>query len=365
MKIKNLIVLLAACGLVFALEPAGSTVRNVILCIGDGMGLAQVSAARIRVLGALGRLTMESMPITAVVTTCSADKLITDSGAAATALATGYKTRNGMIAVAPDNTKLRTILEACQAKGLSAGLVATSSITHATPAAFGSHSSSRGDEAGIAGQLLGNRIDDLLAGGRMFFLPDTITGSSRSDHRNLIDEATAAGYQYLSNRRELDQATAGRFLGLFQTGELTGDSLEPTLAEMTAAAIRTLRQDKDGFFLMVEGSQIDWGGHSNDIDAVIQEVVQFDAAVKACLEFASDDGHTLVVVTADHETGGLSIIAGFLNGDSLRVGWQSTDHTATQVPLYAYGPQAVRFTGALDNTDIPKKIALILGIPGF
>lgn len=365
MKTKTLIVLLAAISLVFALDPASSAVRNVILCIGDGMGLAHITAARIRTLGPAGRLTIESMPITGLVTTCSADKLITDSGAAATALATGHKTKNGMIAVAPDGTKLRTILEACQAKGLSAGLVATSSITHATPAAFGSHTTSRGDEAGIAAQLLGNRIDVLLAGGRMFFLPDTIAGSSRSDHRDLIGEAIAAGYQYLSNRRELKQSTAGRLLGLFQTGELTGDSLEPTLAEMTAAAIRALRQDNDGFFLMVEGSQIDWGGHSNNIDAVIQEVVQFDDAVKACLDFAAADGHTLVVVTADHETGGLSIIAGFLNGDSLRVGWQSTDHTATQVPLYAYGPQAVRFTGALDNTDIPKKIATILGITGF
>jgi len=365
MKRNILILALTAACLVFALDPAGSTIHNVILCIGDGMGLAHITAARIRLMSMGGRLAMDSMPITGLVTTCSADKLITDSGAAATALATGHKTNNGMIGVAPDGTRLRTILEACQAKGLSAGLVVTSSVTHATPAAFGSHTSSRSDEVGIATQLLGNRIDVLLGGGREFFLPDTITGSHRTDHRDLIAEAIKAGYQYLSTGKQLEQTAGVRLLGLFQMGQLTGDSLEPSLAEMTAAAIKALRQDTDGFFLMVEGSQIDWGGHRNNAEAVIHEVIQFDAAVKACLDFAAADGHTLVVVTADHETGGMSVTGGLLHGDSLQIGWQTTDHTASQVPIYAFGPQAVRFTGVLDNTDIPKKIALILGIAGF
>lgn len=340
-------------------------VRNVILCIGDGMGLSLITAVRIKTAGAAGRLALETMPVTGLVTTCSADNLITDSGAAATALACGRKTKNGMIGVAADGSRLKTILEACQARDMATGLVATSSITHATPAAFGSHVAGRGDETEIAHQLLLNRITVLLGGGREFFLPANVANGKRTDQRDLIAEARQVGYQYCETRHQLAAADGDRILGLFQVGALKNDTAEPSLAEMTSAAIKVLCQDPDGFFLMVEGSQIDWSGHSNDFEDARQQVLWFDEAVKLCLDFARADQQTLVLVTADHETGGLGLLMGKPSGDSVRIGWLCRDHTGTQVPLYAFGPQAERFNGVYDNTDIPKNIARIVGLPGF
>ncbi len=358
-------VCLALAFLFLPINISAANIRNVILCLGDGLGLSLITAVRIKTVGATGRLALETMPVTGLVTTCSADNLITDSGAAATALACGRKTKNGMIGVAADGSRLKTILEACQTRGMATGLVATSSITHATPAAFGSHVAGRGDETEIARQLLFNRITVLLGGGREYFLPAKVAGGKRTDQRDLIAEASQAGYQYCETRHQLAAASGDRILGLFQAGALKNDTLEPSLAEMTSAAIKTLRRDPDGFFLMIEGSQIDWSGHNNNFEDARQQVLWFDEAIKFCLDFAREDQQTLVLVTADHETGGLGLLAGKPSGDSVRTGWLCRDHTGTQVPLYAFGPQAERFGGVYDNTDIPKNIAQILDIPGF
>lgn len=342
---------------------AAGTPRNIILFIGDGMGLAQVTAARISLGHPNASLAMDSMRYAALVKTHSADVegssgVITDSAAAATAMATGHKTKNGMLGVLPDGRSVRSILEAARSQGRSTGLVTTVTITHATPAGFAAKVASRGDEAEIAVQLLERRVDVLLGGGEAFFLPQSAAGSKRKDDRNLLDEARAAGYRVVRTREELAGATDGRILGLFHPSYLQGSAAEPSLAEMTQAALRVLSRNRKGFFLMVEGGQIDGACHANDAPAAVKQTLEFDAAVAVGLEFARKHGDTLVIVTADHETGGLSLI-GPPAGSSARVGWSwgTKGHSAVMVPLLADGPGAERFTGVLDNTDIARRMA--------
>lgn len=371
---KKIILILSGCAFMIAAAESGGSypllpkdlkVNNVILLIGDGMGLAQVCAARIQTRGAFGRLAMERMPVTGLVNTCSADALITDSGAAGTALATGVKTNNGMIGVSPDQKPEPTILEACKEQGMATGLVATSTITHATPAAFASHVTGRNDEPEIAAQMIGNRVNVLLGGGRQYFLPRSAPGSKRTDNRDLIKEAKKAGYAVARTGAEMEKSAGAYLLGLFNLGALGADSAEPSLAEMTRKAIKTLGRNGNHFFLMVEGSQIDWACHDNDLEAMTGQVVQFDEAVRTALDFAARDSHTIVIVTADHETGGLSIVEGSLGGEALNAGWSTPGHTPVMTPLFAFGPGCEVFTGVRENTEIPARLAELMGIEDF
>ena len=332
-------------------------IKNVIFLIGDGMGFAQISAARIRIVGADGLLHLERMPIAGMITTHSINALITDSGAAGTALATGHKTNNQMISMTPDGKILETILEAAQQKGMATGLVATSQITHATPAAFGSHVIARSNHYSIASQFLEHKINVLLGGGKSYFLPKTIPGGKRSDNRNLFEEARSKGYAVVENRNDLLNSNSSYLLGLFANEGLTTKSPEPSLLEMTQKALSILKKDKNGFFLMVEGSQIDWESHDNNQEESIRQMLLFDEAIKEVLDFAEQDRQTLVILTADHETGGMTINGGSLNGTNVRLGWTTKGHTGVVVPLFAFGPNAQHFTGLLDNTDIPKLIS--------
>lgn len=339
-------------------------VRNIIFCIGDGMGTAHVMLACVKSRGIDGKLNMEQMPVTGLMRTHSADAVVTDSAAAGTALATGVKTNNGMISMAPDGTKFETILEAAKKKGLATGLVATSTISHATPASFGSHVTSRYMEDKIAEQLIGNEVTVLFGGGREFFLPKTNKKSKRSDKRNLIEEAKRLGYLYIETAEQLRTVKGGKVLGLFQDGPLKTERPEPSLDELTEKAIEVLNLEDKGFFLMVEGSQIDWEAHDHDADGVVKQTLEFDKAVKAVIDFALKDRQTLVVVTADHETGGLTITGGNLEGD-LDLDWSTGGHSGVTVPVYAFGPKAEKFSGVYDNTDMPKKFAELLGIKSF
>jgi alkaline phosphatase len=342
-----------------------SKVENIIIMIGDGMGAAQVDAARIKAVGANGRLHIERMPVTGLVKTYSLNNLVTDSAAAGTALATGFKANNGQISVSAEGKNLRTILEAARDKGFSTGLVVTSTITHATPAAFGSHVGSRSNETDIAPMLLANKINVLLGGGRKYFLPQSTEKSARKDSRDLIAEAQSAGYSFVQTKEELQSAKAPYVLGLFNLDYLTTESPEPSLAEMTSKAIELLNRNKKGFILMVEGSQIDWAGHENDPDKNIRQTLLFDKAVKAAIDFAVPNKKTLVVVTADHETGGMAINNGSLDGTRLEIGWTTKGHSGVKVPLYAFGPRALLFTGVYDNTSIPAFIAGCLKLKRF
>jgi alkaline phosphatase len=335
-------------------------VRNVILCVGDGMGPNHVALARHYGVGHDKKLYMELLPVRGEVMTHSANKKVTDSAAAATAMACGVKTNNGMIGVTPDETPYSSILELLQRKGFRTGLVATSQISHATPAGFASHVDSRNKQKEIAVQLLANRVDVLLGGGRKFW----------SDE--LLAEAADAGYQVIETRDEMAALKPGPVVGLFGDDGLTTFSPEPMLSEMSEIAIKLLNSpDKDWFspkpefFLMIEGSQIDWASHANDTDRVTRQTLLFDMAVREAIEFAQMDKKTLVIVTADHETGGLALEPNEADENGIEARWTTGDHTVANVPIYAFGPGSEKFSGTLDNTDIPKRIAELTGIKEF
>jgi len=349
----------------FALLP-DARVKNIILYIGDGMGIAEITTARLSKTGVSGRLTMEKMPVTGLEYTQSSDNLITDSAAGATALATGFKTNNGMISVSPTGRRLETILEAAQNKGMRTGLVVTSEISHATPACFASHVKSRHDQDSIAVQLIAHGVDVLLGGGKKYFLPVTRVGSGRKDSLDLIAVARRDGYRFVETAEQLRAVSAGKILGLFAMGGMTTRAPEPSLQTMTEKALQLLAQDnQEGFFLMVEGSQIDWAGHANDVEDNIYQTLQFDAALESGIKFARKNGHTLIVVTADHETGEMSINGGTLDGKKLDIRWTTHHHTGVPVGIFAYGPHALNFMGYHDNTEIPRMFARLLRIPDF
>lgn len=345
---------------ILAQMPAAD-IKNVILCIGDGMGFEHVAMSRQAVLA--DRLWMETLPQRGEATTHSANKKVTDSAAAGTALACGVKTDNGMIGMTPDKTPYCSILEALADTGRRTGLVATSQITHATPASFAAHVTSRNDQAGIAPQLLDNRVDVLLGGGGKYW-QGTEAGGIRTDGRDVLNEARNAGYQVAETREGMSRFKRTPVLGLFGKDGLTTFAPEPSLPEMSRTAIELLSGGNGkGFFLMIEGSQIDWAAHANDTDRVVRQTLLFDMAVREAIEFAKRDHHTLVIVTADHETGGLKLEAE--DNASPKACWTSGGHTAAHVPVYAFGPGAKRITGVLDNTDIPRCIAELTGAAPF
>lgn len=337
-------------------------VKNIIFMVGDGMGLAHINAARLKARHENKSFIIDTLPVTGLVNTHASNHLITDSAAAATALATGYKTSNKTIGMSPDGKKFKTILEAAQDKKMATGLVATSSITHATPAAFVAHVRSRKQQSEIAEQLLESQTDVLLGGGKAFFLPDTAADSLREDGQDLIAKAKLKGYTLLETRRELLTNSDDKILGLFAKDGLNFKESEPSLAEMTQAALNRLSKNQTGFILIVEGSQIDWASHHKNTDETIHQTILFDHAVETALNFAKTNGETLLLVTADHETGGMTINKGKLDGSRLEIRWTTKKHTAIDVPLYAYGPGAIEFTGTMDNTIIPKKLAEILNL---
>jgi len=345
----------------------GKKPENVILMIGDGMPLTTISAARLRAVGSTGWLHVDRMPIAGFVRTCSADKLITDSAAAATAMAAGQKTDNGVIGQTPDGKSWESILEAFQKREIGCGLVVLSPISHATPGPFYAHTASRKDQPVIAEQLVNKalKINVLLGGGAAFFQPQSVQGSKRTDERDLIAEARRKGYEFVDNSETMLRSNARYLLGLFAPEGMTTKPPEPTLAEMTGKALQLLASEKKGFFLLVEGSQIDGANSRNDMEDAIRQTLNFDLAVQQVLDFATGNGRTLVVVTSDHENGGMAIVDGSLDGSDLQVAWAKKGHTGGTVPLYAFGPGAEKFSGFQENTDIPKAFASLMDIRDF
>jgi len=317
---------------------------RVILFIGDGVGAAYWTAARF----AAERLAVESFPVVGLVDTRSASHKVTDSAAGATVYATGVRTYNGAIGVGPDSLPLETVLERAESKGMATGLVATSTITHATPASFAAHVRTRQDEPEIARQLAGKEIEVLLGGGRAYF-----DGSARPDSQNLLT-ALRRRYVYVEDAAALaalDPDTVRALLGLFAPQHMPpAPERAPRLAEMTAAALAVLDRDPEGFFLMVEGSQPDWRGHDNaPLAAVTAEMLDFDAAIRVALDYRARRPETLIVVTADHETGGLALQD---SAGALVARYTTRAHTAALVPLFAIGPGAERFGGLIPNTRV-------------
>ena len=329
--------------------------RNIILLIGDGMGLAQITGA---MYANNNKLNLERFKTIGLHKTHASDKLITDSAAGATAFSCGIKTYNGAIGVRDDKSPCRTLAEMAKQKRMSVGLVATSTIVHATPASFYAHQPQRKMHEEIAADMLKFKPDYFVGGGKRFF-------DRRDDEKDLIMEFKNAGYTigdyFEKDFTEMIIPEQGGF-GYFTADEdpLPVAQGRNYLLSASIAAIPFLsKRSNNGFFLMIEGSQIDWGGHANDGDYVISELLDFDRTIGRVLDFAEKDGNTLVVVTADHETGGYSNVQGS-TPDSLITKFTSGYHTATMVPVFAYGPGASRFAGIYENTAIFNKIKSVL-----
>ena len=294
---------------------AGQT-KNIILMIGDGMGPSHVQIAWLYATRQLGKNLVMTEIIdkgqTAYLINDTADSTVTESAAAAVQMATGVKALARAIGIGPDGKVLKTILEMAKEKGKATGLVTTSGITDATPAAFVAHVGHRSKEDVIAEQLIKSNVNILFGGRKDFFIPETEKGK-RKDGRNLLMEAGQNGYIIVETAEEMKKAQAEKILGLFNKENMLfeidrKESLEPSLAEMTAKAIEVLQRNKEGFFLMVEAGRIDHAAHHHDISAVISDTLAFDEAIKVVYDFQKNCPDTLLIVTADHETGGLAVI---------------------------------------------------------
>ncbi|MFE8702516.1 alkaline phosphatase [Cytobacillus sp. FJAT-54145] len=442
---------LPICSIGSAFSPQSNTVtppKNVILMVGDGMGVGQLEVASLFEHGKEGKLFLESLPQVALARTFSNNNSVTDSAAGGTALATGIKTNNGMLGVSPDGTEVDSILDLFKQHGKKVGVISTHMVVDATPAAFTSSVKNRWDgQPEIARQQLKNEVDVILGGGSHFFQPEQQGGV------DLIKKYQEKGYTYVRNRSELKKYEGDKLLGLFHPSymsfKLDRDDLEseePNLIEMTKKAIEVLSKEDKGFFLMVEGARIDHASHATDLTSIWKETIEFDDTVKYVVNWANRDQETLVVVVADHETMGITLteklnvealkkigvsttfiasqlkkknhseeyttksvrqafknfahieltdqqihsfnqdiirargkvysafqtewhigstISNYYHGGAInlenRTLGNTGGHSANMVPVFAYGKGASIFNGVINNTDIPKNIAHLMG----
>lgn len=401
------------------LEAEERRAKNVILLVGDGMGQAHRLAAQLASVGIDGRLVMDRLPCAGLMGTACVDPatFVTDSAAAATALATGVKTRNGAVAVDPNGRPVPTILELAKHAGKATGLITTCQITDATPAAFGAHVPARGDQSEIARQYVEETgVDVILGGGEDWWYPagdpgafgDDPNGDGRERSRgaagDLVARARGLGYDYVTDRDGLRATEGPKVLGLFANEEMfrqapegERDGYDPlvSLAEMTATAIARLSRNPEGFFLVVEEAAIDRMAHRNNAGLALRGVLELDKAAAVAVAYAEVNPDTLLIVTADHECGGLAIagaddapypyepgagtdgtaaidLAGEdgpfpVAGTAHRfvMGWATTGHTAAAVPVTAMGPGAERLVGVYENTEVFEVMvaAMKLGVP--
>jgi alkaline phosphatase len=376
--------------------------HNVIVLQGDGMGTAQRELIRLVTKGNRpGReLVMNKLDHAGLVHTDPKDpkQAVTDSAAAATAFATGVKTFNGAIGVDANGRAKRTLLEDARRAGKATGLVTTSQVTDATPAAYAAHVKDRGEQSEIARQfLVRSKVDVILGGGEDFWYPAGTPGAypdnpptdpteqSKGNRGNLVDRAKQLGYRYVTNRAQLGRAKARKVLGLFANEEMFehreeghGDLYDPVvpLPVMASRALKLLQRDRDGFFVLIEEEGIDEMAHENNAGLMIKAGAALDSTVKVAVDFARRHPGTLIVVQGDHETGGLTIEnpdTGDESGDALSredgpftvkgtnlqvfADWTTGQHTGADTPITASGPGSAGFDGVIDNTDVHDIIA--------
>lgn len=358
----KIILVLVLFGLVFSsatdtvnVESSTGKVKNIILCIGDGMGIAQVSGA---MTVSRYNLNMTTTRHIGFMRTQAFDNYITDSAASGTAMSTGKKTRNGMIGMGPDSTEFMLITELMRnERKMAYGVVSTSAVTHATPACFVAHNVDRGDYEGIALDFVRNQPEVFLGGGESHF-------NDRKDQRDLISVLQNSEYEVAFTLEDVLKTKGPKVAGLLSEEHLPkfSEGRGNLLALLTEKALNILNKNRRGFFLMVEGSQIDWGGHANNAQYVLEETYDFDIAVGEALKFAAEDGNTLVIVTADHETGGMTLMGGSDENYSVIANFSTGGHTGIVVPVFAFGPEADVFTGFYENTELMTKFKEVLRI---
>lgn len=356
--------LLVAIVFVSAPQTAGAKqkVKNVILMIGDGMGVGHVSSLIIE--NGYERINMERATAVGLVRTNSANNRVTDSAASGTAYSTGHKTKNSYVGLDTAANKLENIVEKAERAGLGTGIVVTCYLQHATPATFYGHVKSRYQLEELSEQFAASGVDVAMGSGYDYF-------AKRKDGRNILKEMSDSGYRVVGNIDELDGVSSGRTLVVYDYGKNAmpmmsagrGDYLPRATAKSMEILGSTFHK---GFFLMVEGSQIDFAAHDNDAKKIYEEVADFDRAVGEAFDYADEHPGTLVVVLADHETGGLSIASkktDFTKGESgIDYRFGSTSHTGTLVPMFAYGCGAENFSRVMDNTEVSLTIQRLLDL---
>ncbi|WP_164013472.1 alkaline phosphatase [Pyxidicoccus trucidator] len=335
-------------------RPHAALPKNIVLMVGDGMGTAHFAAARL-LRGeafAAGRF-----PVTGLVSTGSANSLVTDSAAAATAMATGAKSNNRMLGLDASGQPLPTLVEQAEAQGKATGLVTTTFFGDATPAAFAVHTARRDQVADIVSQLLGGGVDLIAGTGAELFGTNGLPA--------LRDAAAKHGWSLVTEPAALASAPGSKALAVFPTQRNDGDVPGARLPDLARWALERLSTDPEGFFLVLEHEGTDKASHVNAAEDLKTSLRSFDEAVGVVADFAKRRGNTLVLVVGDHETGGLRVVADATGALSLEFG--TTLHTGALVPLFALGPGAERFGGFYENTEIARKVrALSQGTaPGF
>ena len=331
--------------------------RNVIFLIGDGMGIGQISAGTYRNNNSSA---LERMPVVGLHKPACYDSLITDSAAGATAFACGQKTYYSAIGVDKDTMPIQTILEEAELRGLVTGLVATSTIVHATPASFIAHNEYRRNYEDIAEAFLDTEVEYFAGGGKKYF------DRRDKDDRDLVQELRNKGYLIGDYIEDFD-LFKNRIGENKLVGYLTADKDPLPVAQgrdyLIDAAMTGVnhlnKHSTDGFFMMIEGSQIDWGGHANNSEYIITEFLEFNQLISEVLDWAEEDGQTLVVITADHETGGFTVQPGSTM-DNLKTAFTSKKHSGDFIPVFAYGPGSQLFAGLYENTEIYHKMRAAL-----
>lgn len=329
----------------------GEKPKNIILLIGDGMGLSQVSAG---LYYGDKKFNFDRFNTIGLMKTSSASDLITDSAAGATSFASGIKTYNGAIGVTTDTIAVPTIVEQVSKRGKATGIISTSSVVHATPASFYAHVKQRRMYEEIASYVPKSDLDFIAGGGRQFFY-------KRKDKRDLYQELENNGFDVITDK--LPSALSNKKQAILLAEDGMPKMIENRgefLPKATLLALEKFSKERKGFFLVIEGSQIDWGGHDNDAEYLIGEQLDFDKTVGIALDFAQRNKETLVIVTADHETGGFTLGADRSNYNVIKPAFSTDGHSATLIPVFANGPGASLFGGVYENTEIYTKMFFLL-----
>ena len=334
----------------FTVQSQNSKKPNIIMMLGDGMGISQISSG---MYSNNNYTSLERSKYVGLIKTHSSDKLITDSAAAGTAMSSGVKTKNRVVGMDDNYKPVKSILEICMDLGYSTGIIVTSTIVHATPASYYAKVKNRYQYENIASQLAKSGINFFVGGGERYF-------NDRSDNRNLIAEMEDYFFATSIDTYKNNNSNKIGYLTSYDDPIEKHKGREPSLPILVESTIQKLENLDKPFFLLIESAQIDWAAHDNDPMHMNSEMIEFDNTIKTVFDFIDKDDNTLVVITADHETGGAAITGGNLLKSKVKNNYVSGGHTATMVPVFSSGYEAQNFKGVYDNTEIFDKLRTII-----